>query len=170
MKREEDEKRKHKLTPGLNIFHSKQSINPPAPTRGLDVYGFCSVRRLDWLLSIDAPASNINTTSFGLSHEKKKRKIKSSSLITVVGEQVALLQRATTIGNSGWYAAPEMFDKAIHGPVGHPSAAENASRRHIFTDLWPPLRRADAGVRGRRSSRTRAHTRLPYRLQLEKRV
>lgn len=66
--------------------------------------------------------------------KKKKR----SSLITVVGEQVALSQCATTIGNTGWYAAPNVR-QAIHGPVGHLSAADN-SWRHIFTDLWPPLR------------------------------
>lgn len=113
----------------------QQSINPPTSARGLDVYGFCSVRQLDWLLLIHAPDSNVNTTSFGLCHRKKK----PSSLITAVGEQVALLQRATTIGNTVWYTARNVR-QPIHGPVGHLPAADNSIRRRIFTDLWPPLR------------------------------
>lgn len=32
---------------------------------------------------------------------------RTSSLITAVGEQVAPSQRATTIGNTGWYAGPK---------------------------------------------------------------
>lgn len=56
--------------------------------------------------------------------EKKKKK-KSSSLITAVGEQVALSQCATTIGNTGWYAARNVR-QTIHGPVGHLSAADNS--------------------------------------------
>lgn len=57
--------------------------------------------------------------------EKKKKKKKSSSLITAVGEQVALSQCATTIGNTGWYAARNVR-QTIHGPVGHLSAADNS--------------------------------------------
>lgn len=79
--------------------------------------------------------SNVNTTSFGLCHWKKK----SSSLITVVGEQVAFLQCTTTIGQTSWYAASKCWE-AIHGPVGHLSATDNSFWRRIFTDLWLPLR------------------------------
>lgn len=53
--------------------------------------------------------------------EKKK----PSSLITAVGEQVALLQRATTIGNTVWYTARNVR-QPIHGPVGHLPAADNS--------------------------------------------
>lgn len=35
---------------------------------------------------------------------------------------------------------PRNVRKAVHGPVGHLSAADNSFQRHVFTELWPPLR------------------------------
>lgn len=93
-----------------------------------------------WLVAIDSrPSLKCQYHLFWVVSLKKKKKKKSSSLITAVGEQVALSQCATTIGNTGWYAARNVR-QTIHGPVGHLSAADNSFWRHIFTDLWPPLR------------------------------
>lgn len=90
-----------------------------------------------WLVVIDScPRLKCQYHLFWVVSQKKK---KSSSLITAVGEQVALLQRATTIGNTVWYTARNVR-QPIHGPVGHLPAADNSIRRRIFTDLWPPLR------------------------------
>lgn len=64
---------------------------------------------------------------------------KKKSLITVLGEQVAFLQRATTIRNTGWYAGWNVTGNSW-------SSRSPVSRfwRRIFTDLWPPLRGAAA--------------------------
>lgn len=89
---------------GLTLFPTINQLPCPTTTTTtiswLDIYGFCSVRRLDWLLLIHSTALNVNSTSFQFCHLEKKKK----SLITVVGEQVAFLRCTTTIGNTGWYA------------------------------------------------------------------
>lgn len=54
----------------------------------------------------------------------------------MLGEQVAFLQCATTIRNTGWYAGWNVTGNSW-------SSRSPVSRfwGHIFTDLWPPLRR-----------------------------
>lgn len=146
-------------------FPNNQSVLQPLQ-EGSTFMGFAQSDGLTGCYRFEPPPQISIPPLLGCVTKKRGGGGKSSSLITVVGEQVALLQRATTIGNTGWFAGRNVR-QTIHGPVGHLSVADNGSRRHIFTDLWPPLRRTDSRVHTRRCSRTRARARLPYRLQLE---
>lgn len=144
---------KQGLTPSLNICLShNQSILQPLQ----EASTFMGFAQSDGLTGCYRfmPQTQMSIPPLSSCVTKKKKIKKSSSLITAVCEQVALSQRATTIGNTGWYASRNVR-QAVHGPVGHLSATDNSFWRRIFTDLWLPLRTMHTHAWAQRRTLTR---------------
>lgn len=112
------------MTPSPSICHSNnQSILQPQQ-EGSTFMGFAQSDGLTGSYRFTSPASNVNTTSFGLCHRKKKKEGKKNHLHwSLWSEQVALstLQLETVV------STPLVnVRQAIYGLVGHLSAADKS--------------------------------------------